>query len=59
MDEPQLVNDAPYEGGWMIKIQPDDPAAIDTLMTAEQYADQVAGASYRARPLAGPKLTED
>ena len=41
-DEPQLVNDAPYEGGWMIKIQPDDPAAIDTLMTAQQYADQVA-----------------
>jgi glycine cleavage system H protein len=42
-DEPQLVNDAPYEGGWMIKIQPDDPAEIDTLMTAQQYADQVAG----------------
>ena len=39
--EPQLVNDAPYEGGWMIKIQPDDPADIDTLMTADQYADQV------------------
>ena len=41
-DEPQLVNDAPYEGGWMIKIQPDDPAQIDTLMTAQQYVDQVA-----------------
>ena len=44
-DEPQLVNDAPYESGWMIKIQPDDPAAIDNLMTAQQYADQVAGSS--------------
>lgn len=42
--EPQLVNDAPYEGGWMIKIQPDDPAAIDTLLTAQQYADEVAKA---------------
>jgi len=41
--EPQLVNDAPYEGGWMIKIQPDDPAEIDNLLSAEQYADQVAG----------------
>ena len=41
-EEPQLVNDAPYEGGWMIKIQPDDPAEIDTLMSADQYADQVA-----------------
>jgi glycine cleavage system H protein len=44
-DEPQLVNDAPYGSGWMIKIQPDDPAAIDNLMTAQQYADQVAGSS--------------
>jgi glycine cleavage system H protein len=44
-DEPQLVNDAPYESGWMIKIQPDDPAEIDNLMTAEQYVDQVTGAS--------------
>lgn len=44
-DEPQLVNDAPYEGGWMIKIQPDDPATIDTLMTAEQYADEISGSS--------------
>jgi len=42
--EPQLVNDAPYQGGWMIKIQPDDPAAIDTLLTAQQYADEVAKA---------------
>ena len=38
------MNDAPYQGGWMIKIQPDDPAAIDTLLTAQQYADEVAKA---------------
>ena len=44
-NEPQLVNDAPYAGGWMIKIQPDDPADIDNLMTAQQYADEVAGSS--------------
>ena len=41
--EPQLVNDAPYEGGWLIKVRPDDAAEIDNLMTAEQYGDQVAG----------------
>jgi glycine cleavage system H protein len=41
--EPQLVNDAPYEGGWLIKVKPDDAAAIDNLMTAQQYGDQVAG----------------
>ena len=43
VDEPQLVNDAPYERGWLIKVKPDSPAEIDTLMTAQQYADQVAG----------------
>jgi glycine cleavage system H protein len=41
--EPQLVNDAPYEGGWLIKVRPDDAAEIDNLLTAEQYGDQVAG----------------
>jgi glycine cleavage system H protein len=41
--EPQLVNDGPYEGGWLIKVRPDDAAEIDNLLTAEQYGDQVAG----------------
>jgi glycine cleavage system H protein len=41
--EPQLVNDAPYEGGWLIKVRPDNAAEIDNLLTAEQYGDQVAG----------------
>ena len=43
MAEPQLVNDGPYEQGWLIKVTPDDPSDITTLMTAEQYANQVAG----------------
>ena len=43
MTEPQLVNEGPYEQGWLIRVTPDDPAEIETLMTAEQYADQVAG----------------
>jgi glycine cleavage system H protein len=43
VDGPQLVNDAPYESGWLIKVKPDNASEIDTLMTAQQYADQVAG----------------
>lgn len=43
VDEPQRVNDAPYETGWLIKIKPDDPSQIETLMTAQQYADSVGG----------------
>jgi glycine cleavage system H protein len=40
---PEQVNESPYEDGWLIKVRPDNPAEIDSLMTAQQYADQVAG----------------
>ena len=42
MDGPQLVNDAPYADGWLIKVRPDSTADIDNLLTAEQYADEIA-----------------
>lgn len=35
---PEVVNGAPYSDGWMIRLQPDDPAAIDGLMSAEEYS---------------------
>ena len=41
VDEPQVVNDAPYQGGWLIKVRPDNPSEIEGLMTATQYADMV------------------
>jgi glycine cleavage system H protein len=40
VDEPQSVNDDPYEAGWMIKVQASDASAVDTLLTAEQYTEQ-------------------
>ena len=40
VDQPQSVNDDPYEAGWIIKIRADDAADIDQLLTAEQYAEQ-------------------
>ena len=40
--EPQLVNDAPYQDGWLIRVKPDDPGDIDGLLTAEQYGEHVA-----------------
>ena len=43
-DQPQSVNDAPYEDGWLIKVKPDDPSQIESLLTAEQYAAHVGGA---------------
>lgn len=36
-DEPELVNDEPYDGGWLFELQPKDPAQLDGLMTPEAY----------------------
>lgn len=37
-DSPELVNDSPYEGGWMIRVQMSDPAQMDALMSAAEYS---------------------
>ncbi len=41
-DAPESVNEAPYEGGWMLKIRPSDPAAFDGLMDAAAYTKLVS-----------------
>ncbi|EKF73116.1 glycine cleavage system H protein [Alcanivorax hongdengensis A-11-3] len=40
-DEPELVNNAPYEGGWLFKIQLSDESELDSLLTADQYQAQI------------------
>jgi hypothetical protein len=35
--EPQSVNSAPYQAGWLMRIRPTDPAALATLMAAADY----------------------
>jgi glycine cleavage system H protein len=39
---PELVNSDPYGQGWMFEIEPEDPAAVDSLLTADQYRDQLS-----------------
>lgn len=34
---PELVNEGPYDQGWMVAIKPSDPAEIDRLMDAGAY----------------------
>ena len=36
-DQPELVNNAPYGEGWMIKVTVDNPAELDTLLDAAAY----------------------
>ncbi|HEY3854529.1 MAG TPA: glycine cleavage system protein GcvH [Verrucomicrobiae bacterium] len=41
-NHPELVNTAPYAGGWFFKVQLSDPAEIDRLLTPENYTKQIA-----------------
>jgi glycine cleavage system H protein len=34
---PALVNQSPYEKGWMVKIKLENPAEVQGLLTAEAY----------------------
>ena len=36
-DTPELVNDQPYDSGWMIKIKVDDPSQLNDLLSPDQY----------------------
>ncbi|AZB44319.1 MULTISPECIES: glycine cleavage system protein GcvH [Bacillaceae] len=38
-DNPEYVNESPYEKAWMIVIEPSDSSEIENLMTAEQYTE--------------------
>ncbi len=42
IEQPELVNEQPYEDGWLFKIQAEDADDVDRLMSAGEYADQVA-----------------
>ncbi len=41
-DAPELINQDPYEDGWLVKIEPSDPLEIEELMDAEEYEEYLA-----------------
>jgi glycine cleavage system H protein len=38
---PELVNTDPYGDGWLFEVTPDDASAVDGLMDAEAYQQQL------------------
>ena len=38
-EDPELVNSDPYGQGWMVKFKLSDPAALDRLMSADEYKE--------------------
>ena len=37
VDSPELVNEDPYEKGWLVRVKPSQQADMDALMTAADY----------------------
>jgi len=42
-ETPELVNQEPYNSGWMVEIEPDDPDEIHNLMTSDEYMEMLKG----------------
>ena len=42
-DKPELINDNPYENGWMLVVKMSNPDELDSLMSAEEYHSLSAG----------------
>ncbi|KXJ27351.1 uncharacterized protein LOC110236647 [Exaiptasia diaphana] len=38
-DDPSLVNSSPYEEGWIVKMEVNDPKELDDLMDEKAYQD--------------------
>ena len=42
-DKPEIINESPYEKGWICKIQVGDPAEIEKLMSGKEYEEYIEG----------------
>ncbi len=40
-DSPDLINDSPYEQGWLMEVRLADESEVGKLLTAEQYSDYI------------------
>ena len=41
-DQPELINQDPYDKGWMIKVQISDPSELDSLLSPEDYKKHIS-----------------
>ncbi len=39
---PELVNQEPYAGGWILKLKLEDPSAFETLLDSDGYTAETA-----------------
>ncbi len=41
-DAPELINDSPYDDGWIFEIKLGEDADVGSLLTAEDYRNSIA-----------------
>lgn len=41
LDNPGIINDDPYDSGWLLEISLDDPEELKGLMSADDYSEYV------------------
>jgi glycine cleavage system H protein len=41
LDNPELLNDDPYDGGWLVEVELTDHEELKGLMSADDYAEYV------------------
>jgi glycine cleavage system H protein len=42
LDSPEIVNDDPYDSGWLLVLEMTDDEELKLLMTADDYLEQVS-----------------
>ena len=40
-NQPELINQSPYDEGWMIKIKASNVSDLETLLSAEEYKNLI------------------
>jgi len=40
-DSPELINEEPYEGGWIVKVKMSDVSELDNLKDADEYLNSI------------------
>ena len=40
-DSPELINEEPYEGGWIVKVKMSDASELDNLKDADEYLNSI------------------
>jgi len=42
IDAPELINESPFDDGWLIKVKLSDLSEADELMSAEEYEELIS-----------------